>query len=264
MADEVLLEALEDGVLTVTMNRPDRLNALTPDMAARMQDALVRAAENPEVGAVVLTGAGRAFCSGGDVKAMAAGGAQADTLEGRARPLRRRMEAARLLHEIPKPTIAMIRGAAAGAGLSLALACDLRIAGDAAKLTSAFAKVGLSGDFGGAYFLTRILGTAKAREFCFLSPVVEAAEALRMGLVGRVVPDADLERETRAVALSLARGARVALGYMKANLNAAEQGSLETVLDWEAMRHARCTTTEDHREAATAFVEKRPPVFKGR
>ena len=264
MSDEVLLEALEDGVLTLTMNRPDRLNALNAEMVARLHDALTRAAEDAEVGVVVLTGAGRAFCAGGDVKAMATGAERAETLERRAQPLRRRMEVSRLLHEMPKPAIAMIRGAAAGAGLSLALACDLRIASDTAKLTSAFAKVGLSGDFGGAWFLTQILGTAKAREFCFLSPVVEAAEALRMGLVGRVVPDADLERETRAVALSLARGARVALGYMKANLNAAEQGSLETVLDWEAMRHARCATTEDHREAAAAFVEKRPPVFKGR
>jgi 2-(1,2-epoxy-1,2-dihydrophenyl)acetyl-CoA isomerase len=263
MSEDVLLEALEEGVLTLTMNRPERLNALTGEMVARLHDALLRAAEDQDVGAVVLTGAGRAFCAGGDVKAMAEGAERAATLERRAQPLRRRMEVSRLLHEMPKPTLAMVRGAAAGAGLSLALACDLRIAADTVKLTSAFAKVGLSGDFGGAYFLTQILGTAKAREFCFLSPVVEAAEAARLGLVNRVVPDAELEQETRGVALALARGARVALGYLKANLNAAERGTLAEVLDWEAMRHARCGTTEDHLEAAKAFVEKRPPVFRG-
>jgi len=261
---EVLLESLEDGVLTLTMNRPDRLNALSWEMCDRLVKALHKAAEERAVGAIVLAGAGRAFCAGGDVKAMAETKAGLDSYEERVADLRRRMEASRLLHEIPKPTIAMLRGPAAGAGLSLALACDLRIAGEDARLTTAFAKVGLSGDFGGHYFLTQIVGTAKARELYLTSPIVPAREALALGLVHRVVADDALEAETRTLARGLAAGPRIALGYMKQNLNLAESASLSMVMDAEALRHSRCATTEDHREAAAAFVEKRKPAFTGR
>jgi 2-(1,2-epoxy-1,2-dihydrophenyl)acetyl-CoA isomerase len=261
--DEVVIERLEDGVLTLVMNRPDRLNALSWEMCDRLVRALERAATNREVGAILLTGAGRAFCAGGDVKSMAEGQAP-ESYEERVADLRRRMESARLLHEIAKPTIAMIRGPAAGAGLSLALACDLRIAGPQARLTTAFAKVGLSGDFGGHYFLTRLVGTAKARELYFLSPVLDADAALQLGLVHRVVADAALEEEATALARSLASGPRIALSYMKQNLNLAENASLPIVMDAEALRHTRCTATEDHREGASSFVEKRPPRFSGR
>jgi 2-(1,2-epoxy-1,2-dihydrophenyl)acetyl-CoA isomerase len=261
---DVLLESVEDGVLTLTLNRPERLNALTPEMCDRLHRALLAAAADSAVGAIVVTGAGDAFCAGGDVKAMAENGADAGRFEERAADLRRRMEAARLLHEIPKPTIAMLRGPAAGAGLSLALACDLRIAGETARLTTAFAKVALSGDFGGSYFLTRLVGTAKARELYFLSPVLDAGAALGIGLVTRVVPDAALAAETAALAGALARGPRLTLGHIKQNLNFAEHASLSEIMDIEAFRHTRCTLTEDHREAAAAFVEKRKPAFKGR
>jgi 2-(1,2-epoxy-1,2-dihydrophenyl)acetyl-CoA isomerase len=262
--DEVLLETRGDGVLTLTLNRPDRLNALSWEMCDRLHQALLKAAEDREVGAIVVTGAGRAFCAGGDVKAMAEAATGLDAYEERVADLRRRMETARLLHEIAKPTIAMLHGPAAGAGLSLALACDLRIAGEDAHLTTAFAKVGLSGDFGGHYFLTRIVGTAKARELYLTSPIVGAKDALAMGLVHRVVPDAQLESETMSLARGIARGPRIALGYMKQNLNLAESASLAIVMDAEALRHTRCATTEDHREAAAAFVAKRTPVFTGR
>lgn len=261
--DRVLLESREDGVLTLTMNRPDRLNALTSDMLRGLHEALMGAASDREVAVIVLAGAGRAFCAGGDVKAMAEGG-RSESFDERTQGLRQRMEASRLLHEIPKPTIAMLRGAAAGAGLSLALACDLRIASDTARLTTAFAKVALSGDFGGSYFLTRLVGPAKARELYFTSPILSAAEAQTLGLVSRVVADAELEEATRSFARSLARGPRVTLGYMKQNMNLAERASLAEVMDAEALRHTRCAQTEDHREAAQAFVEKRAPVFKGR
>jgi 2-(1,2-epoxy-1,2-dihydrophenyl)acetyl-CoA isomerase len=261
--NQVLVETLREGVLTLTMNRPDRLNALNPEMLARLHDTLTRAAADREVAVIVLAGAGRAFCAGGDVKAMAEGG-RSETVDERAQGLRQRMEAARLLHEIPKPTIAMLRGAAAGAGLSLALACDLRIASDTARLTTAFAKVALSGDFGGSYFLTQLVGPAKARELYFTSPILSAAEAQALGLVTRVVADAELEDATQSLALSLARGPRVTLGYMKQNLNLAERAGLADVMDAEALRHTRCGQTEDHREAVTAFVEKRAPVLKGR
>jgi 2-(1,2-epoxy-1,2-dihydrophenyl)acetyl-CoA isomerase len=174
------------------------------------------------------------------------------------------MEVSRWLHEMPKPTIAMVRGAAAGAGLSLALACDMRVAADSARFATAFARVGYSGDFGGSYYLTQLVGTAKARELYFTADILGAEEALRLGLVNRVVPDARLEEETMALAARIARGPRIALRYMKRNMNAAENGTLKDLLDLEAWHHTRCGLTEDHREAAKAFVEKREPVFRGR
>jgi 2-(1,2-epoxy-1,2-dihydrophenyl)acetyl-CoA isomerase len=264
MADD-LIESMTDGVALLTMNRPDRLNALSPNMLDRLLEVLPRLAGDPAVGTIVLTGAGRAFCAGGDVKAMAEGReVGGETLEDRAQGLRARMEVSRLLHELPRPTIAMIRGAAAGAGLSLALACDLRVAGESARLGTAFARVGYSGDFGGSYFLTQLVGTAKARELYYTAELVGAAEALTLGMVNRVVPDADLEQETMALAAKLARGPRIALRYMKRNLNAAESGTLKELLDLEAWHHTRCGMTEDHREAARAFVEKREPEFRNR
>jgi 2-(1,2-epoxy-1,2-dihydrophenyl)acetyl-CoA isomerase len=264
MADD-LLQSVKDGVALLTMNRPDRLNAMSGDMLTAMLEALQRYAAAPEIGVIVLTGAGRGFCAGGDVKAMAEGReAEGETLETRAQALRSRMEVSRWLHEMPKPTIAMIRGAAAGAGLSLALACDLRVASDNAKLATAFARVGYSGDFGGSYFLTRLVGTAKARELYYTARIVDAQEALALGMVNRVVPDATLADDTMALARSIAEGPRIALGYMKRNMNAAETGTLKDLFDLEAWHHTRCGLTEDHREAARAFVEKRQPAFRGR
>ena len=262
--DRVLLETVEDGVLSLTMNRPDRLNALNPEMLLGLHDALTRAAADSAIGAIVLAGAGRGFCAGGDVKAMAERNEKSLNFDERVQDLRRRMEVARLLHEIPKPTIAMLRGPVAGAGLSLALACDIRIASETLRLTTAFAKVALSGDFGGSWFLTRLVGPAKARELYFTSPVLGAAEARELGLISRTVADGELEGETRALARSLAQGPRVTLGYIKQNMNLAERAGLAELMDAEALRHTRCTQTEDHREAAAAFVEKRAPAFRGR
>lgn len=260
-----LLESVKDGVAVLTMNRPDRLNALSGAMLDALLEALPRLARDPDVGVIVLTGAGRAFCSGGDVKAMAeAKEAEGETLEERAHALRERMEVSRWLHELPKPTIAMVRGAAAGAGLSMALACDLRIASDNARLGTAFARVGYSGDFGGSFFLTKLVGTAKARELYYTGDIIDAPQALALGLVNRVVTDAKLEDETMGLAIRLAAGPRVALRYMKRNLNAAESGTLKDQLDLEAWHHSRTGLTEDHRDATRAFVEKRAPVFRGR
>ena len=260
-----LLETTKDGVAVLTLNRPDRLNAMSTAMLDSLLEALPRLAADEGVGVVVLTGAGRGFCAGGDVKAMAAGREFDDgTLEVKAQGLRRRMEVSRWLHEMPKPTIAMVRGAAAGAGLSLALACDLRVAADNARFATAFARVGYSGDFGGSWFLTQLVGTAKARELYYTADIVDAAQALALNLVNRVVPDARLEEETLALARRLASGPRVALRYMKRNMNAAETNSLGEHLDLEAWHHTRCGATEDHREATKAFVEKREPVFRGR
>jgi 2-(1,2-epoxy-1,2-dihydrophenyl)acetyl-CoA isomerase len=260
-----VLETIKEGVAVLTLNRPDRLNAMSTAMLDGLLEALPRLAADEGVGVVVLTGAGRGFCAGGDVKAMAAGREFDDgTLEAKAQGLRRRMEVSRWLHEMPKPTIAMVRGAAAGAGLSLALACDLRVAADNARFATAFARVGYSGDFGGSWFLTQLIGTAKARELYYTADIVDAAQALALNLVNRVVPDARLEEETFTLARRLASGPRVALRYMKRNMNAAETNSLSEHLDLEALHHTRCGATEDHREATKAFVEKREPVFRGR
>ena len=260
-----LLESIKDGVATLTLNRPDRLNALSGPMLDALLEALPRLAADASVGVVVLTGAGRGFCAGGDVKAMAEGREFAESgLEEKTHGLRSKMEVSRLLHEIPKPTIAMVRGAAAGAGLSMALACDLRVAGESAKFATAFARVGYSGDFGGSWFLTQLVGTAKARELYYTAELVDASQALALGIVNRVVPDGKLEEETMALARKIANGPRVALRYMKRNMNAAESGSLKDQLDLEAWHHTRTGMTEDHREAARAFVEKREPQFKGR
>lgn len=259
-----LIETLDHGVLTLTMNRPERLNALTTTMTDALLCALRRAAVDRGVRAVVLTGAGRGFCAGGDVQAMAEEEGATLTLEARTQQLREHMECARLLREMPKPTLAVARGAVAGAGLSLALACDLLVASDTLKMTSAFVKVGLSGDFGSTWFLTQLLGQ-RARAFALLSPIVRADEALRLGLVTQVVADAELDEAGRGLARSLADGPTITLGHIKANLNAAEQGAtLAEALDHEAIRHIRCGMTEDHLEAARAFVEKRTPTFHNR
>jgi 2-(1,2-epoxy-1,2-dihydrophenyl)acetyl-CoA isomerase len=260
-----LLEQVKDGVAVLTLNRPDRLNAMSRPMLDALLEALPRLAEDPEIGVVVLTGAGRGFCAGGDVKAMAEGNELGGhTMEEKAQALRSRMETSRWLHEMPKPTIAMMRGPAAGAGLSLAMACDMRIASDTIRLGTAFARVGYSGDFGGSYYLTQLVGTAKARELYFTADLLDAQQALGLGLVNRVVADARLEEETMALASRLARGPRVAYRYMKRNMNAAESASLKEMLDLEAWHHTRTGMTEDHREAARAFGEKREPHFKGR
>lgn len=263
-----LLAHVEDGVAVITMNRPERRNALSAAMLEALAKTLADCETASDVGAVLLTGAGGAFCAGGDVKGMAEANAGVAPLDIDSRIHRQRLSqraTAGRLYDMPKPTIAALPGAAAGAGLSLALACDLRIAAENAVMTTAFAKVGFSGDYGGTYFLTRLVGAAKARELYFLSDKVEMPEALTLGLVNRVVPAANLMQETLALAKRLASGPRVAYRYMKENLNRASTGATMTdCLDLEATHHIHCATTEDHREAAKAFVEKRTPKFVGR
>src|SRR5262245_59970069 len=197
-ASEELLYRLENRVAVLTLNRPERLNALTRDMMRALLARLSACAMDDAVGCVVLTGAGHAFCSGGDVRVQARVAAEGspETPEQRTDTLRTSMEASRLLHEMPKPTIAMVNGVAAGAGMSLALACDLRVAGQSARMSTAFAKVGLSGDYGGTWFLTQLVGTAKARELYFLSDVLYAARIEALGLANRVVADDALAAET--------------------------------------------------------------------
>ena len=258
-----LLESVSERIATLTLNRPDRLNALSSPMIDGLLEALPRLAADADIAVVVLTGAGRGFCAGGDVKSMAEGSSQLG-LEDAVQRLRGRMEVSRLLHEIPKPTIAMVNGPAAGAGLAMALACDLRVASESARFITAFAKVGFSGDFGGSYFLSKLVGSGKARELYYTGAPLDARQALALGLVNEVVPEFELLDATTALAQRLAHGPGIALGLMKRNFNAAETGTLSELLDLEALHQVQTAGTEDHAEAARAFVEKRPPVFKGR
>jgi 2-(1,2-epoxy-1,2-dihydrophenyl)acetyl-CoA isomerase len=258
-----LLESTENGITTLTLNRPERLNALSPAMTAGLREALERLATDRECGAIVITGAGRGWCAGGDVKTMEARGVD-QTVEDRVEGLRRAHQLPLLMSRHPKVIIGMINGPVAGAGLGLALACDLRVAGKAARFGTAFARIGYSGDYGGTWSLTRLVGTAKARELYFTADIIDAEEAGRLGIVNRVVADDELQTETMALARRIADGPRVALGYMKRNLFAAETEDFQTVLDLEAAHQARCALTEDHKEAVAAFVEKRRPMFKGR
>jgi 2-(1,2-epoxy-1,2-dihydrophenyl)acetyl-CoA isomerase len=267
-----MLTRIVNGVAVVTLNRPDRLNAMSPDMIEGLTGVLAAIAVDPAVGCVVLTGAGRGFCAGGDVQVQAAAAATAQagaaqpamTSEMRGDRLRAAMEAGRLLHEMAKPTIAMVNGVAAGAGMSLALACDMRLIGQSARMTTAFAKVGLSGDFGGSFFLTRLVGPARTRELYFTAEMLNAERIVALGLASQVFADDRLEAETMALAERLAAGPRVTWRYMKRNFKVAEEGTLSELLDSETFGMMRCRETEDHREAARAFVEKRAPVFQGR
>lgn len=265
MTQEILAQ-VEGRVAIVTLNRPERFNALSRDMLNALGGILAGYADDPDIGCVVLTGAGKAFCSGGDVRVQAQTAAlgSPDAPERRADGLRRSMVASELLHGMPKPTIAMVNGVAAGAGMSLALACDMRVIGNSARMTTAFAKVGLSGDYGGTYFLTQLLGSALARELYLLSEVLDADRIQALGLATRRVADADLLSATMALAGQLADGPSVAYRYIKRNLNVAERGVLGDALDQEAAGMLRTRMTEDHAEASQAFVAKRKPVFKGR
>jgi 2-(1,2-epoxy-1,2-dihydrophenyl)acetyl-CoA isomerase len=263
-----LLADLDAGVLTLTLNRPEARNAMSGPMNDALAAQLAAAELNPEVKVVVLTGAGQGFCAGGDVKGMASrndGGGQPATIDEAIHRQRVNQRATSgKLFNMPKPTLAALPGAAAGAGLALALACDLRIMARTAILTTAFARVGFSGDYGGTYFLTQLVGSAKARELYFLSERVTAEEALRLGLANWVVEPDELQARAREIAARLAKGPTVAYRYMKENLNRAMAGEWDECLDLEATHHVHCGQTADHKEAARAFVEKREPVFAGR
>ena len=263
-----LLAALEDGVLTLILNRPDARNAMSKAMNLALQEQLAWAEFNSAVKCLVLTGAGQGFCAGGDVKGMAAAGdgtVGAQTIdEAIARQRLNQRATAGKLFKMPKPTLAALPGAAAGAGLALALACDMRVMASTATMTTAFARVGFSGDYGGTYFLTQLVGSAKAREMYYLSDRVSADEALRLGLTNWVCAPEDLSSKTREIAMRLAKGPTVAYRYMKENLNRAMAGEVDDCLDLEATHHIHCGQTEDHREATKAFVAKREPVFQGR
>jgi 2-(1,2-epoxy-1,2-dihydrophenyl)acetyl-CoA isomerase len=259
-----LLVEILDGVAVLTMNRPERLNALSRPMIDGAIAALERSADDPAVGCIVLTGAGRGFCAGGDVTAMGDNSALGElTLEQKVDRQRAIHRFSGLLHAIPKVTIAAINGPCAGAGLGIALACDLRLAADSARLTTAFAKVGFSGDFGITWPLVRALGEAKAKELLLLSDVLSAQQAFELGLLNRVLAAAALMPTALEMAGRIARGPRVAYRYMKQNVDAAATEGYQQLLDREAFTQVWTGSTADHREGVAAFMEKREPRFRG-
>jgi 2-(1,2-epoxy-1,2-dihydrophenyl)acetyl-CoA isomerase len=259
----LVLESLDGAVLTLTLNRPERLNALDPNLATALVDALIRAEENLDVRAIVLTGAGRGFCSGGDLVLLQDARARKAPaeLEGL---LRAGSEIVLKITQMPKPVLAAVNGPAAGAGMNLALACDLRVASDYSSFAQSFAKVGLVPDFGGTWLLPRLVGPARAAELFITAATLSAGDAEKLGIVNRVVPHDTLMTQAVAMAGQLAEAPPLVVAAIKKALHGRHVEEIRRALDQEAALQAECFQSEDCAEGLNAFFEKRPPVFKGR
>lgn len=267
--DHLLATLDDDGIATITLNRPEKRNALSSELTPALRTMLLELEAMPEARVIVLTGAGTAFCSGGDVSGMGANRVVPEghkpTTQEAIRNLQNGQESLALrLYDLAKPTIAALPGAAAGAGLSIALACDLRIAVERAFVTTAFANIGASGDYGSSWFLPQLVGVSKAKELFYTARRVSAEEGLALGIFNQVVPDDQLAEATLALARTIADGPPVALRYMKENLNRSARADLRSCLMLEADRMVRSMQTKDHKEAVAAFMEKRKPSFAGR
>jgi 2-(1,2-epoxy-1,2-dihydrophenyl)acetyl-CoA isomerase len=274
MADDLLFDLRPDGTALLTLNRPDRLNAFGGEMLTLLDRYLAQCERDPAVRCIAVTGAGRAFCSGGDVRGMhdrntnlaeepdpsmiVAG------LEERVANIRSssRMTTVRL-YTYPKPTIALVNGYAIGAGFVIALSCDIRLCSSTARMSTGYRNVGLSGDYGGSYFLPHLVGSSRARELYFTGEMVEAPRALELGLVNHVYPAETFMEDALAFCAQIAQGPTATFARMKENLNLAETTGLLAVLDRESAHHVYGSASRDAREAMRAFVEKRPPSFIG-
>ena len=265
-----LLGRIDGNVAVLSFNRPEARNALSEQIYEGFDNVLPRIAEDPAIRVLMITGENGAFCSGGDVKGMnrtnqsAAGNARAASVESHVTGLRRRQNKVSLaLRNLPKPVVAALPGPAAGAGLSIAFAADLRIAAESAFIFTAFSNIGASGDFGTSWFLPRIVGEAKAKELMFLSPRLTSSEAKDLNIVNAVLPDEGFPAAAVEWCRALAERAPIALRYMKENVNRSLEVGLQQALDAEAVAMVRTMSSADHREAALAFVEKRAPRFTG-
>ncbi len=267
---EELLCRLEDKVAIITLNRPKKKNALSDHLTPALRQTLLDLETKREVGCILITGSGDAFCAGGDIGGMG-GNASKDeevserpTAEERVRALIHKQETLTLrLADHAKPTIAALPGVAAGAGLCIALACDIRVACRSAFVTTAYRNIGFSGDYGGSWLLTQLVGPSKAKELFFTGRRVQSDEALALGIFNNVFEDASFENEALAMAKQIASGPPIAIGFMKEHINRAVTGDLRSNLAMEADRLIRCAATSDHKEAVKAFMEKRTPVFTG-
>lgn len=264
--DELLCE-ITQRVAIITLNRPQARNSLSNELTPALRRMIADCGADRDVGAIMITGAGDSFCAGGNVKGMASGNAspapERSLGEAIADLCKKQRTLTGALVALRKPTLAALPGPAAGAGLALALACDLRIAATSAMMTTGYARIGLSGDYGIAWLLTRLVGTARARELMFLSERLDARRCEQLGLINRVVPDSEFRDSAFALARRLADGPPIAFEYMKDTLDGAVTSSLTASLDFEAGRMVRSARTTDHREAVAAFVAKRPPQFQG-
>ena len=264
-----LLCSVDDQVATITLNRPERKNALSDNLTPALRQTLLELNTAQEVGCIVITGAGNAFCAGGDVSGMGGGSndekpAHTPSIQDRVKTLQHKQETLTLrLFEHAKPTIASLPGPAVGAGMCIALACDIRIGSESAFIGTGYRNVGFSGDYGGSWLLTQLVGIAKAKELFFTGRRIQSDECLELGLFNQVVPDEKLEESTTELARQIASGPPIAIGYMKENINRSLELDLRGALAQEADRLMRCAQTNDHKEAVKAFMEKRPPVFQG-
>jgi len=262
--NELLCE-IRDRVALITLNRPEARNALSDHLTPALRRTIKQCGDDPGVGALLITGAGTAFCAGGDVKGMGGNSNKTETpFEERVTDLRTKQRTLTgALVAVRKPTIAALPGPAAGAGMALALACDIRIAGESAIMSTGYARIGLTGDYGIAWMLTRLVGTSRARELMFLSERIDARRCETLGLVNRVVPDAELREAAVSLARSLAEGPSIALARIKDNLDHALKSDFLDSMDQEAENMVRSSRTGDHKEAVRAFIAKRKPAFTG-
>ena len=263
MAYEDLILEKEGNIAIITLNRPDRLNAISPAMRDGFPKALEEVRQDDDIRVMILTGAGRGFCSGADVSGQAARLAGEAAAKSRRETLEVVGHIGMLIRELEKPTIAAVNGVAAGAGFSYAMACDIRFASDRARFISVFVRRGLVPDSGLTYFLPRLVGTSKACEIMFTGNPIDAEEALRIGLVSKVVPHDDLMNVAREFASVIAKGPPISLELTKKAIYRGIERDLRTQMDFESYAQTVCRGTEDHREGVRSFMEKREPIFKG-
>jgi 2-(1,2-epoxy-1,2-dihydrophenyl)acetyl-CoA isomerase len=262
-AAPVLLETIQGGIAILVMNRPERMNALNNDLATALNGSLSRIAGDDSVRAVVITGAGRAFCAGGDLGVIGKG-REANNSKELEPILRMGMGAVLKIRTMPQPVIAAVNGAAAGAGMNVALAADIRVSAEEAMFGQNFAKVGLFPDYGGTYFLPELVGPSKAAEMFYTGDMIDAQMALRLGLVNKVVPAAQLESEVKTLAQKIAGGPPLPIRAVKKVLFGDQKAALEKALEAEVEHQMKCFASEDCLEGVHAFFEKRAPHFRGR
>jgi 2-(1,2-epoxy-1,2-dihydrophenyl)acetyl-CoA isomerase len=262
-AGPIILETKHEGIATLLMNRPDRLNALNNELAMAVNEALGRIARDPNLDVVVITGAGRAFCAGGDLGALGKGH-QTGATHGLEPLLRAGMQMVLKMRTMPQPVIAAVNGAAAGAGMNIALAADIRIAAEEATFGQNFSKVGLFPDYGGMYFLPQLVGPSKAAELFYTGDMIDAKTALALGIVNQVVPGAQLEATVKTLAQKIAQGPSLPIRAVKKALFGSQEKELARALDHEVREQIRCYLSDDCREGIRAFFEKRQPKFQGK